>query len=206
VDQRLERPHRESAATYRRRRLVAGGIVLALAALPVLLATRIGSPGEQAVEAAFAETTTPAVDATTTAVETSTSTHGDATATTVRVEASTSALVATSTVPSTSSPPATSASGFAGYSSPYEFLSCVRARESRGNYAAVSSGGGFFGAYQIDQITWDSTAEHAGLTWLRGVQPNLALPASQDAIAMALLQWQGAGPWAGGCTFPAPGT
>jgi len=86
-----------------------------------------------------------------------------------------------------------------GFASPQDYLACVKDRESRGDYAAVSPDGQFFGAYQIDQVTWNNTAQHAGLLDISGIQPNLAAPADQDTLAMALLEWQGTSPWAGDC-------
>ncbi len=79
------------------------------------------------------------------------------------------------------------------------FLSCVRARESGGNYGAVNPAGPYLGAYQFLQATWDGAANHAGRTGLVGVPANLATPYDQDDVAWALYQWQGAGPWGGSC-------
>ncbi len=80
------------------------------------------------------------------------------------------------------------------------FLTCVRARESGGNYGAVNPAGPYLGAYQFLQSTWDSAANHAGRTSLIGVPPNQASPFDQDDMAWDLYQWQGGGPWAGdGC-------
>jgi len=42
------------------------------------------------------------------------------------------------------------------------FLVCTRARESSGVYTAVNPGG-YYGAYQFSQPTWDVTASHAGM-------------------------------------------
>jgi hypothetical protein len=78
-----------------------------------------------------------------------------------------------------------------------QLLRCIRQSETGGNYTAVSPSGEYFGAYQFDQQTWNATAEHAGATNLVGVQPNEATPADQDAMALALLQWQGTSPWNG---------
>jgi len=86
-----------------------------------------------------------------------------------------------------------------GFATAQDYLACVRQQESRDEYDAVSASGSFFGAYQIDQVTWNNTVEHAGLTSLYDVQPNEATPAAQDEVAMALLQWQGTTPWAGDC-------
>ncbi len=79
------------------------------------------------------------------------------------------------------------------------FLSCVRARESGGNYGVVNPAGPYLGAYQFLQATWNGAANHAGRTDLVGVPANLATPYDQDDLAWALYQWQGAGPWGGGC-------
>jgi hypothetical protein len=78
------------------------------------------------------------------------------------------------------------------------FLACVRQRESGGNYSVVSSAG-YYGAYQFSIGTWNSTAAHAGRGDLVGVRPDHASPADQDAMALALLHWQGRGPWGGYC-------
>ena len=79
------------------------------------------------------------------------------------------------------------------------FLACVRRRESGGNYGAVNPSGPYLGAYQFLQSTWNVTAAHAGRGDLVGVPPNLASPYDQDEMAWALYQWQGKGPWGGGC-------
>jgi hypothetical protein len=88
------------------------------------------------------------------------------------------------------------------YSSTYpgDFLSCVRARESGGNYGIYNSGGsGAAGAYQFMQGTWNSIAASSGRPDLVGVDPAQAAPADQDAMAQALYAQQGAAPWGGGC-------
>ena len=79
------------------------------------------------------------------------------------------------------------------------FLSCVRQRESGGNYAIVSSDGLYYGAYQFLQTSWNSTANHAGRPELVGVPPNQASVYDQDDMAWDLYQWQGMGPWGGHC-------
>jgi hypothetical protein len=79
------------------------------------------------------------------------------------------------------------------------FLTCVRARESGGYYGAVNPSGPYLGAYQFLQATWNGTANHAGRADLVGVPANLATPYDQDELAWALYQWQGMGPWGGGC-------
>ena len=79
------------------------------------------------------------------------------------------------------------------------FLTCVRARESGGNYGAVNPAGPYLGAYQFLQTTWNGAANHAGRSNLVGVPVNVATPYDQDEIAWALYQWQGMGPWGGSC-------
>jgi hypothetical protein len=79
------------------------------------------------------------------------------------------------------------------------FLTCVRARESGGNYGAVNPSGPYLGAYQFYQPTWNGAANHAGRSDLVGVPANLASPYDQDDVAWSLYQWQGAGPWGGSC-------
>ena len=79
------------------------------------------------------------------------------------------------------------------------FLSCTRARESRGNYSVVNPNGPYLGAYQFLQSTWNVTAQHAGRTELVGVPPNAASVYDQDDMAWTLYQWQGTGPWGGAC-------
>lgn len=80
----------------------------------------------------------------------------------------------------------------------HPFLVCTRARESGGNYAAVNPAG-YYGAYQFAQLTWDSTANHAGRAELIGVRPSRASAYDQDDLAWTLYTWQGNGPWGGRC-------
>ncbi len=83
---------------------------------------------------------------------------------------------------------------------PGDFLSCVRNRESGGNYGVYNSGGsGAAGAYQFMPGTWNSIAASSGRGDLVGVDPAQAAPADQDAMAQALYAQQGAAPWGGGC-------
>ena len=85
-------------------------------------------------------------------------------------------------------------------SNPGDFLSCVRNRESGGNYGVYNSGGsGAAGAYQFLPGTWNSIAASSGRGDLVGVDPAQAAPADQDAMAQALYSQQGAAPWGGGC-------
>jgi hypothetical protein len=89
----------------------------------------------------------------------------------------------------------------AGRVSPHHndpFLVCTRARESSGDYGAVSPSG-YYGAYQFLPSTWDLTAVHAGRPDLVGVLPSHASEYDQDEMAWALYQWQGNGPWGGRC-------
>ncbi|MFM8973092.1 MAG: transglycosylase family protein [Actinomycetota bacterium] len=79
------------------------------------------------------------------------------------------------------------------------FLSCTRARESRGIYSIVSGDGLYHGAYQFLPSTWDATAAHAGRLDLVGVLPSRASVYDQDEMAWQLYQWQGTAPWGGRC-------
>jgi hypothetical protein len=79
------------------------------------------------------------------------------------------------------------------------FLTCVRLRESGGNYGAVNPSGPYLGAYQFYQPTWNAAANHVGRPELIGVPANTASPYDQDDVAWSLYQWQGAGPWGGHC-------
>ena len=80
-----------------------------------------------------------------------------------------------------------------------EFLTCVRWRESRGDYTVVDPSGQFMGAYQIYQGGWDSVAAAIGRHDLVGVAPNHASPADQDLVAQAMLARNGRSPWGGSC-------
>ena len=85
-------------------------------------------------------------------------------------------------------------------SNPGDFLSCVRNRESGGDYGVYNQGGsGAAGAYQFLPGTWNSIAASVGRSDLVGVDPAHASPADQDAMAQALYAQQGASPWGGGC-------
>jgi transglycosylase-like protein len=79
------------------------------------------------------------------------------------------------------------------------FLTCVRLRESGGNYQAYNPAGPYMGAYQFLQSTWDGAANHIGRSSLIGVRPDQASPYDQDDVAWGLYQWQGTGPWGGSC-------
>lgn len=70
----------------------------------------------------------------------------------------------------------------------------LRQCESGGDYSIVSSSGRYRGAYQFARSTWDSVAEYHDPS-LVGVDPAHASRADQDAMASALYDEQGAGPW-----------
>lgn len=80
-----------------------------------------------------------------------------------------------------------------------QFLDCIKRRESRHDYAAVSLNKLYYGAYQFTQRTWNGVARHTSRDDLVGVLPSKATPADQDALALALFRWQGAEPWNGQC-------
>ena len=119
--------------------------------------------------------------------------------------ASTAPTTSSSTTTTAPPPPAPTPppdySGTPGVSPHHDdpFLSCVRQRESSGNYGAVNPAGPYLGAYQFLQATWNVTASHAGRSDLVGVAANAATPFDQDEMAWTLYQWQGTGPWGGGC-------
>jgi hypothetical protein len=114
----------------------------------------------------------------------------------------TSPTTATTAPPAAAAPaPPPSYSGTPGASPHHDdpFLACVRGRESGGNYGAVNPSGPYLGAYQFLQATWNVSASHAGRSDLVGVPANVASAYDQDEIAWTLYQWQGPGPWGGGC-------
>jgi peptidoglycan hydrolase CwlO-like protein len=138
---------------------------------------------------------------------TTTTTTADPT-TTTPPDAPAAAATSTSTTTTTTTPPAPSTpapppdySGTPGVSSHHDdpFLTCVRKRESGGNYGAVNAAGPYLGAYQFLQSTWNVTATHASRSDLVGVAANVATAYDQDEMAWALYQWQGKGPWGGSC-------
>ena len=107
----------------------------------------------------------------------------------------------TTTAPPAAPPPPTNYTGTPGtnphHSDP--FLTCVRQRESGGNYSAVNASGPYLGAYQFLQATWNLTASHAGHADFVGLPANQATQYDQDDMAWTLYQWQGKGPWGGSC-------
>jgi hypothetical protein len=92
-------------------------------------------------------------------------------------------------------------SSFVSYNSnPGGALSCIRDRESGGNYGVYNSGGsGAAGAYQFMPGTWNSIAASSGRSDLVGLDPARAAPGDQDAMAAALYAQQGSAPWGGAC-------
>lgn len=79
------------------------------------------------------------------------------------------------------------------------FFECIRYRESRGDYTAVNPTGTFMGAYQIYQGGWDTFAARINRHDLVGTPPHTALPADQDAVALAMYNELGKKPWGGAC-------
>ena len=79
------------------------------------------------------------------------------------------------------------------------FFECIRWRESRGNYQAISGSGTFMGAYQFYQEGWDTFAARINRHDLVGVPPHQAAPADQDAVALAAYNELGSQPWGGAC-------
>jgi hypothetical protein len=118
-------------------------------------------------------------------------------------QAQADAVAAAAVLAATSSPAGAgaAASGPVEFSSnPGDFLSCVRGRESGGDYSVHNQGGsGASGAYQFLPDTWNSIAASVGRTDLVGMDPAQASPGDQDAMAQALYAQQGAAPWGGGC-------
>lgn len=81
-----------------------------------------------------------------------------------------------------------------------DFLSCVRQRESSGDYTVHNyQGSGASGAYQMMPGTWNSIAGASGRDDLVGLDPAAASPEDQDSMAAALYDQRGAAPWGGGC-------
>ena len=70
----------------------------------------------------------------------------------------------------------------------------LRECESGGDYSITNPSGKYRGAYQFGRSTWDSVAERHE-PQLVGADPAAALPADQDAMAIALYSERGASPW-----------
>ena len=81
------------------------------------------------------------------------------------------------------------------------FLACTRAHESdtAGGYRAVSPDGVYRGAYQFDQVTWNSVAASVGRSDLVGINPSSASQPDEDTLATALYEMRGNQPWGGRC-------
>ncbi len=128
-------------------------------------------------------------------------TNAPTTTTSANTTTTTTKTGSTTTTTAPPTPPSPPYDGTPGVNPHHDdpFLSCVRQRESGGNYSIVNPAGPYLGAYQFLQSTWNATANHAGRTNLIGVPANIATPYDQDDMAWALYQWQGAGPWGGGC-------
>jgi hypothetical protein len=101
--------------------------------------------------------------------------------------------------PNTAAPKTAAPAASTGGGAPSNgFLSCVRNRESRGNYSAYNPSGAS-GAYQMMPQTAANTARHAGRSDLAGKPVSQWSAADQDAMANHLYQWQGSAPWGGSC-------
>jgi hypothetical protein len=74
-------------------------------------------------------------------------------------------------------------------------LARLRACESGGNYQIVAYSGGFYGAYQFSQSTWNSVANRHYGGQYAGVRPDYAPAAWQDAFTRALYSEMGRSPW-----------
>jgi hypothetical protein len=112
---------------------------------------------------------------------------------------SASQTAAGTTSSATSTPVQGIATGSAGDPSLPPFLQCVLRVESGGNYAAVSPGGTYMGGFQFGQPTWNEAAQLAGMPQLVNVPPNVASPADQDDLAIALYNADGQQPWDDSC-------
>ena len=98
---------------------------------------------------------------------------------------------APSTAPSTTAAPSTAPSTATTEPPTAAQWEVLRQCESTGNYTVK---GRYRGVYQFSQATWDWVAslDHPSLV---GVDPALAAPAVQDAMALALWLRQGWNPW-----------
>jgi hypothetical protein len=76
----------------------------------------------------------------------------------------------------------------------YDQLHRLRVCESTDNYQALSRAGLYRGAYQFDMRTWNDIASRH-FPWLNGVDPAIAEPYWQDAMARALFTERGRLPW-----------
>ena len=76
----------------------------------------------------------------------------------------------------------------------YDQLYRLRMCESEDNYQALSRSGLYRGGYQFDFRTWNDIASRH-FPWLNGVDPAVAEPYWQDAMARALYSERGRQPW-----------
>ena len=137
---------------------------------------------QQAAQAAAAQAAVRSAQAKAAAATTATSSRAPATTSTVPPA---SATVTPSTpTPDPQLPP---------------FLQCVLQVESGGDYQAVSPDGQYMGGFQFSQPTWNEAAQLAGMPQLVNVQPNVATPAEQDDLAIALYNADGEQPWNDSC-------
>ncbi len=79
------------------------------------------------------------------------------------------------------------------------FKVCTLRIESNGDYAAISPGGTYRGAWQFDQTTWNGAVARAGHPEWSGRDPAQAPPDVQDAAARQLYSERGNQPWGGRC-------
>ena len=76
----------------------------------------------------------------------------------------------------------------------YDQLYRLRMCESTDNYQAVNWTGQYRGGYQFDYRTWNDVASRH-FPWLNGIDPAVAEPYWQDAMARALFSERGRQPW-----------
>ena len=189
------------------------------AAAPAAPATTVTTRLDTTSESLVAVRDTRKATTTETVEETTTSTTAAPTTSSTYATTSTTAAVSTTSTTAfayqavqAQAPPPTTAAPAPTTTAPYvapappapaqgeaAFLACVRARESGGNYGAVSPDGLYRGAYQFHQATWDNTARMAGRPDLVGVPPNLAGAGDQDLLAITLYRAAGSAPWGGSC-------
>jgi hypothetical protein len=152
-----------------------------------------------AAAAAVADAQRAAAKSSTTRAPSAPTTRAPSAATSTSPSASPAQGSTASTAPAPA--PAPSAGGGSGGAtadpSLNSFLQCVVQAESGGNYAAVSPGGTYMGAFQFSQSTWNLAAQAAGLPGLVGVPPNTASRSDQDTVAVALYALDGQQPWLG---------
>jgi hypothetical protein len=155
------------------------------------------SPSEATTSTTVAPSTTVPTAPATPAATTPPTTAKPTPSTTAAPKAKAQAAPPPTTAPRVVAPPAPT--GPTPNASEAAFLSCVRWRESRGDYTAVDPSGQFMGAYQIYQGGWDAVARSIGRSDLVGRRPNTVGPADQDAVALAMLRQYGRSPWGGAC-------